>query len=134
MPPSALTSPKKKKKPLTAPKGPRPRKPASEAPLPTEPKTEVEDTKSSVKPPLVQEQKEIKKEEDTGPQKEESVAQPPSVPKPNPVEKGEKESTYTSIYSKKIVPRTGTEWTKLKTSCAMMLSSGTKGTSKVSVG
>jgi hypothetical protein len=138
LPPSALTSPKKKKKPLTAPKGPRPKKqlpqPASTAaptaaaaaaPPPSaavvatiEPKKEAVEIKSQAK--VVREQMEPNKEEHSAPQKEEFVAQP-------------KESTYTSIYSKKIVPKSGTEWTKLKTSCAMMLSSGTKGTSKVSV-
>lgn len=57
------------------------------------------------------------------------LAELPSVPpKPN---SAERESTYTSMYSKKEVPQTLGEWNKLKTGCAMMLSSGTKGTSKV---
>lgn len=57
------------------------------------------------------------------------LAEIPSVHKPN---SAERESTYTSMYSKKEVPQTLGEWNKLKTGCAMMLSSGTKGTSKVS--
>lgn len=70
----------------------------------------------------------IKKETHDEPKKIVTL-QPPNSTKPNPVEK---ESTYTSMYSKKEVPKTIAEWNKLKTSCAMMLSSGTKGTSKVS--
>jgi hypothetical protein len=41
--------------------------------------------------------------------------------------------TATSVHGKKKRPVSSKEWSKLKTECAMMLSSGTKGTSKASV-
>jgi outer membrane biosynthesis protein TonB len=153
--PSALSSPKKKKKnPPGAPRGPRgprgPRKPASNpAPTastlvetPSNDDVKQEQTKEQTeKPTAVNQAKETQKvKEDTEaksqkevepqPATEEAKPQPQTeVAKPNPVER---ESTYISMYSKKEVPKTLSEWSKLKTSCAMMLSSGTKGTSKVS--
>lgn len=41
--------------------------------------------------------------------------------------------TSTSVHGKKKRPVSSKEWSKLKTECAMMLSSGTKGTSKASI-
>jgi hypothetical protein len=42
-------------------------------------------------------------------------------------------ATATSVHGKKKLPVSSKEWSKLKMECAMMLSSGTKGTSKASV-
>ena len=60
--------------------------------------------------------------------KEEIKAQRPETKRKDLVE----ESTV-SVHSKKKRPGSQKEWSKLKTDCAMMLSSGTKGTSKATI-
>lgn len=133
MPPSAITPPKKKKNSPGASKGSRgQRRPRNPEPDPvtsnitkTGPKQEGSvKIDSSEKPFKLKEEHEIKPRKIIDPQ-------PSSLVKSCLMDK-ENSSTYTSLYSKKLTPKTVAEWNKLKTSCAMMLSSGTKGTSKVS--
>lgn len=145
LPPSALTSPKKVKRSPAgvkknpgAPRGPRGSrsKPAA-ASTPSESKVDVK--KVDVKKVDVKQEEHVKSEPTKMPQVQvvkELASQKVIEPQPTGIIKSglvEKESTYTSMYSKKEIPKTVTQWNKLKTSCAMMLSSGTKGTSKVSI-
>lgn len=136
--PSVLSSPKKKKRAPGAPKlgprkGPRgPRKLAADHEPSESDANEKTKQEVKVKTDLPKKPAKVKEENginETKPQKVEEPQTASSTIKPSVVEKN---GTYTSLYSKKYAPKTFDEWNKLKTSCAMMLSTGTKGTSKVS--
>lgn len=140
LPPSALTSPKKvKRSPAGVKKNPgAPRGPRGSRSKPAAASTPSE-SKVDVKKVDVKQEEHVKSEPTKMPQVQvvkELASQKVIEPQPTGIIKSglvEKESTYTSMYSKKEIPKTVIHWNKLKTACAMMLSSGTKGTSKVSI-